>query len=218
LSTACERAVAAAVEQERLIEALLTLARGQRGLARHDPIDLAAVTRDVLAARGTEITARGLVMDVALAPALMAGDKALTERAVANLIDNALRHNGDGGRVWVSVCTTRGEGGGGGGVGGGGGGGENTAGASGVRGTGHLGNAVLSVANTGPEIPPGDIGRLLQPFQRREATRAGPRDGLGLGLSIVQAVATAHGAELLLAPREGGGLEAGLVFSPVLDS
>jgi signal transduction histidine kinase len=206
LRSACERAVAAAGEQERLIDALLTLARGQRGLARRDPVDLAAVTRDVLAARGAEITARGLAMDVTLAPALVVGDKALTERAVANLIDNALRHNGDDGQVWVSVRTTQSEGEGGEGEGGEGEGGE------GGRKTAVA--AVLSVANTGPPVPPGDIGRLLQPFQRREAGRAAARNGLGLGLSIVQAVATAHDAELVLASRQAGGLEAELVFPP----
>jgi hypothetical protein len=41
-----------------------------------------------------------------------------------------------------------------------------------ARGQRGLGNAVLSVANTGPEVPPDDIDRLLQPFQRREAGSA----------------------------------------------
>ena len=201
LRSACERAVAAADEQERLIDALLTLARGQRGLARRDPVDLAAVTRDVLAARGAEITARGLTMDVTLEPALVVGDKALTERAVANLVDNALRHNhdGDDGQVWVSVRATPG---------------AAPPPALTPAPPSLPPAAMLSVANTGPQVPPGDVGRLLQPFQRREAGRAASRNGLGLGLSIVQAVATAHGAEFLLTPRPAGGLEAELVFPP----
>src|SRR5262245_28547432 len=74
LRTACERVLVAGAEQERLIEALLVLARGQRGITRREPLDLAAITRDILAARGTEVAARGLGMQVALAPALMAGD------------------------------------------------------------------------------------------------------------------------------------------------
>jgi len=102
LRVACERVIAAADEQERLIEALLTLARGQRGLASRDLVDLAAVTRSVLAARSREITARGVAMEVTLAPAPLTGDKALAERAVANLIDNALRHNVAEGSVWIS--------------------------------------------------------------------------------------------------------------------
>jgi len=191
LRDACERVLAAGAEQERLIEALLTLARGQRGIGRRELVDLAAITRDVLAARGTEVAARGLSMEVTLAPALMAGDFALSERAVANLIDNALRHNVADGTVWVSAGTDQ-------------------------------DRAVLSVANTGPVIAPGEVDSLLIPFRRggtvRARTRAcpAPDDGLGLGLSIVAAVATAHGAAFSVAARpEGGGLTAKLAFPPV---
>ena len=194
LRTACERVLAAGAEQERLIEALLMLARGQRGIARREPLDLAAVTRDVLAARGTEVTARGLGMEVTLAPALMAGDFALSERAVANLIDNALRHNVADGTVWVTVDTREDQ-------------------------------AVLRVANTGPVIPPGQVGSLLLPFGRGGAAGRAPRtqaprpcqgsdDGLGLGLSIVQAIAVAHGAALGITARPDGGLAAELSFPP----
>jgi signal transduction histidine kinase len=192
LRAACERVLAAGAEQERLIEALLTLARGQRGIGRREPLDLAAITRDVLAARGTEVAARGLGMEVTLAPALMAGDFALSERAVANLIDNALRHNVADGTVWVTVGTD-----------------DN--------------RAVLSVANTGPVIPPGEVDSLLLPFQRGGPQRtrrtrpcSGLDDGLGLGLSITSAIAVAHGATFSIAARpEGGGLAAELAFPPV---
>jgi hypothetical protein len=57
------------------------------------------------------------------------------------------------------------------------------------------------------------VGRLLQPFQRRGTPRSG--DGLGLGLSIVQAIAVAHGGGLTLTPRPGGGLTAELTFPAV---
>ena len=188
LRATCRRVLVAGEEQERLLEALLTLARGQRGLDRRAPVDLAAVTRDVLAARGAEIAASGLAMAVTLEPALLAGDRALTERGVANLIDNALRHNVPGGAVWVTVGTESGQ-------------------------------AVLTVANTGPDVPPAEVRRLLVPFERG-GTAPSPRarppaggDGLGLGLPIVQAIATAHGAALTIAARpEGGGLAAELAF------
>jgi signal transduction histidine kinase len=190
LRTACERVLAAGAEQERLIEALLTLARGQRGIARREPLDLAAITRDVLAARGTEVAGRGLGMEVTLAPALMAGDFALSERVVANLIDNALRHNVADGTVWVTVDTQDDQ-------------------------------AVLRIANTGPVIPPGQVGSLLLPFRRSGSAGRAPRirpgsdEGLGLGLSIVQAIAIAHGAALSIAARPDGGLAAELSFPPV---
>jgi signal transduction histidine kinase len=192
LRPACERAIAATGEQERLIEALLALARGQRALGHRDPVDLAAVTRDVLAARAAEITARGLAVDVTLAPALLAGDLALTQRAVANLIDNALRHNVADGNVRVSV---------------------GVAGAVAAGGAG----AALTVANTGPDVPQGDIARLLQPFQRRVAGRAGCHEGLGLGLSITAGIAAAHGASLSVDPGPEGGLVVELAFPPVPD-
>ncbi|WP_300610591.1 HAMP domain-containing sensor histidine kinase [Trebonia sp.] len=189
LRAACERAVAAGAEQERLIDAMLILARSQRGLDRRESLDLAATTRDVLAARGAQIAASGLAMEVTLAPAPLAGDRALVERAVANLIDNALRHNVTSGAVWITV------------------------------GSGD-GRAELSVANTGPRVPPEEADRLLLPFQRggavgpvRTRPRSGPDDGLGLGLSIVAAIATAHEAAFRITPRlEGGGLTARLVF------
>ena len=53
LRAACERALAAGEQQERLIGGLLLLARGERGLDRFEPVDLAAVAADVLAARRT---------------------------------------------------------------------------------------------------------------------------------------------------------------------
>jgi len=203
LRPACERAIAATCEQERLIEALLTLARGQRGLARRDLVDLAAVTHDVLAARAEEITARGLEMEVTLAPALLAGDLALAERAVANLIDNALRHNVAQGHVHISVGTAADSG--------------NSSDKSASGDTVGVSAAVLTVANSGPGIPPGDVARLLQPFQRRVAGRAGSRDGLGLGLSITSAIAAAHGGELSVEARPHGGLVVELIFPPVPD-
>ena len=64
------------------------------------------------------------------------------------------------------------------------------------------GRAILSVTNAGPVIPRADIDRLFQPFQRA-ASRTG--DGHGLGLCIVAAIATAHGAVLTThAPPQGG--------------
>lgn len=67
--------------------------------------------------------------------------------------------------------------------------------------------ATLTVVNGGPVIPPEEVGRLLQPFQRLNGSREHDRDGLGLGLSIVQAIATAHGGSLLVTARPGGGLD-----------
>ena len=58
-----------------------------------------------------------------------------------------------------------------------------------------------SVTNTGPVIPPSDIDRLFQPFQRLDPRRTHHKDGHGLGLSIVRAIATAHGATITARPE-----------------
>lgn len=72
--------------------------------------------------------------------------------------------------------------------------------------------AVLSVANTGPAVPTGAVGRLFEPFQRLGADRVSRREGHGLGLSIVQAIADAHGASLTARPRPEGGLHIQVTF------
>jgi signal transduction histidine kinase len=65
--------------------------------------------------------------------------------------------------------------------------------------------AFVAIANTGPTIPPDEIQRLFQPFQRLKGARTSHNNGYGLGLSIVQAIADAHDAELdARAPPEGG--------------
>ena len=75
------------------------------------------------------------------------------------------------------------------------------------------GRAVLTVVNSGPVVPPAEADRLLRPFQRLGTDRTGHRTGLGLGLSIVQAIAAAHGATLAIHPRPGGGLRAEVIFT-----
>jgi signal transduction histidine kinase len=68
------------------------------------------------------------------------------------------------------------------------------------------GDAVLSVENTGPDVRTEDVERLFQPFQRLGTGRTTRDGGLGLGLSIVQAIAAAHGGEVEARPRREGGL------------
>jgi signal transduction histidine kinase len=74
------------------------------------------------------------------------------------------------------------------------------------------GRASLRVTNTGPRVPRDQISRLLQPFQRLGPQRSGRHDGLGLGLSIADAVANAHGATLTARPGLEGGLDIEVAF------
>jgi signal transduction histidine kinase len=103
--TTCRHALEAGEEQEALIDALLMLARSQRGLDRREPIDLAVIVGDVLQARQADLDARGLRVNVWLGPAQLSGDQRLVERLASNLIDNAARHNVPDGRIEVRVET-----------------------------------------------------------------------------------------------------------------
>jgi signal transduction histidine kinase len=75
-----------------------------------------------------------------------------------------------------------------------------------VRTGSRRGQAVLEVSNTGPTVPAYEVAVLFEPFRRLGAERLANPSGAGLGLSIVRAVAKAHGGEAEAAPREGGGL------------
>ncbi|WP_411148649.1 sensor histidine kinase [Streptomyces sp. A30] len=101
LRAALLRSRAAGEEQERLIDALLTLARSQRGLERREFVDLTAIVRERLPTGGPRVEAR-------LDPAPVFGDPQLIERLVVNLTDNAVRHNlpaAAGEERWVRVWT-----------------------------------------------------------------------------------------------------------------
>jgi signal transduction histidine kinase len=181
LRAAHERVLASGAEQKQLIDALLTLARGQAGLDTRERFDLAAVTAQVLSAREAEAEDRDLTVAAALGPAPVTGSPGLAGQMAANLVDNALRHNVAGGRVEVSTAAAD-------------------------------GRALLSVANTGTAIPADEVERLFQPFRTLAADRTSG-DGLGLGLSIVQAIAEAHGAAITARPQPGGGLRVEVAFA-----
>ncbi len=176
------RVLAAGEQQERLIEALLTLARSERGLDEREPFDLAGLTADLLETRRRDAERIGVSLHAALDPAATSGNHALAERLVDNLVDNALRYNEPGGRIDVATTTSE------------------------------RGQAVLTVANSGHRIPSDDVARLSEPFQRLGADRTDRGDGVGLGLSIVAAIASAHGAVLDVRARPEGGLAIAVSF------
>jgi signal transduction histidine kinase len=98
--------VRVAVDQaERLIDALLTLARNERGLTVHEPVDLSTIAEDVL-----DSTNRGdRRLHVSLDPAPTSGDPVLLERLVTNLVDNGVRYNTPGGDLWLTTTTMDGQ-------------------------------------------------------------------------------------------------------------
>ena len=89
--------------QERLITSLFTLARSERGIERRESFDLAAIAGQAVLARRQEAERQGISLDANIVEAPVAGDRDLVESLVANLLDNALRHNLEGGRVAITT-------------------------------------------------------------------------------------------------------------------
>ena len=73
---------------------------------------------------------------------------------------------------------------------------------------GEAGEAVVAVEDDGPGIPEDQLERVFEPFVRLEGSRSRETGGVGLGLAIARSVVRAHGGELTLANRPGGGLTA----------
>jgi signal transduction histidine kinase len=102
LRRVCERVVASTEQQERLLDALLTLARSEGGVASGEPVDLATLVDEALIARESQLA--GIAVERDLQPAPVVGDVALLERLVGNLLDNAIVHNVADDR-WIRVAT-----------------------------------------------------------------------------------------------------------------
>jgi signal transduction histidine kinase len=164
------------VEQaEATVEALLTLASSELGPTAQESVDLATAAEDALDAAASVIAERRLTVEAALEPAPTTGDRVLLEHMIANLVENAVRHNNPDG--WIGIRTSN-----------------------------HADAALFEIANTGPNVPETQISRLFEPFARAHQ-RTNSRDGVGLGLSIANAIATAHGATITARSRADGGLQ-----------
>jgi signal transduction histidine kinase len=169
-------------QADRLLEGFLALSRAQHGeLGDAAPVSLAAFAAAAVEARDDEIAAQGLDVRIGDGDARVRGSETLLAQLVANLVDNAVRHNVAGG--WLRVE---------------------------VRADGDV--ATLVVENGGPRLDARRVQELAQPFRRLGADRTngntstGSERGVGLGLSIVAAIASAHGGRVALDVREEGGL------------
>jgi hypothetical protein len=158
---------------DALLDGLLVLAHSSRALQRRESVDLAAAACRAVRESAPEAERAQVRLRVDTDAASVRGDRRLLERLVANLVENAVRHNEPGG--WAEVRV------------------EARDGVTRVR-----------TENSGGPISPEALGRLAEPFQRLDRNAGGS----GLGLSIVRAVAEAHGGSLRLAPRPAGGLVA----------
>jgi signal transduction histidine kinase len=164
-----------------LVDDLLVLARADADRIEQDrTVDVGAVVdavvgRFLVVAGAKEVR----LLRGGVASALVVGDAKSLERAVANLVDNAIRHTPAAGTVQADVDVVPG------------------------------GGVLVSVADSGPGLPGADLDRVFDRFARAGAP-ASYREpgGAGLGLSIVAAVAAAHGGSVTMDNRREGGLRA----------
>ncbi len=70
----------------------------------------------------------------------------------------------------------------------------------------------ITIDDDGPGIPDAELPRVFQPFYRVEDSRSRDTGGTGLGLAIAHSIVQAHGGELTLANRPGGGLHAAILL------
>jgi light-regulated signal transduction histidine kinase (bacteriophytochrome) len=97
------------------------------------PVGVKAILSDTVSFPAR--SSAGLTVQTQLIPATTPGDPRLIEQLIANLLDNAIRHNVAAG--WIKVTTATSD-----------------------------GHAVISIANTGPEVAANEVALLLQPFER----------------------------------------------------
>jgi signal transduction histidine kinase len=177
LRTILEQLRANSEDTERVIDALLVLARSERGIEQWSPVDLTSLVASVVDQSAAEASGAGVTVSSTLEPTLVSGDPRLLDCLAGNLVENAIRHNVTGGTVTVSVFPSK-----------------------------KSPDAVLEVENTGPVLEPESVDGLVEPFRRAGPDRASGDGGVGLGLSIVNAVVSAHHGTMTLQARPEGGL------------
>ncbi|MFI6516009.1 sensor histidine kinase [Spirillospora sp. NPDC050679] len=103
LKTVGKTLLATNARHERLIEGLLLLARSERELTTRTSVDMADVATTVLenTRRRQADDDRGITVHQELTSGATQGDPVLLEHLVSNLVDNAIKHNDDGGEVWI---------------------------------------------------------------------------------------------------------------------
>ena len=166
-----------------LTEALLLLTRANRQSFTRERVDLSLLAEEAAETLLPFAEKRGLTIETSAEQALTVGSPALLLQLATNLVHNAIVHNlPDAGAVWVTTSA-------------------------------HRGGVLLTVENTGERLDPQLVATLAEPFRRGvERVRTADHAGVGLGLAIVDSIATAHDAVLALAPRSAGGLRVTVQF------
>lgn len=160
---------------ERLVQAMLVLARADEGALRPERVDVDL--DDLLLAEAARVRGAGAIaVDTTRVQATrVRGDAALLAQLARNLVDNAARHARTGIALAVAPAADG------------------------------AGSAVITVDDDGDGIPPAERDRVFDRFVRLDDARARDTGGSGLGLSIVREIAHAHGGAVRVEDAPSGG-------------
>jgi len=161
----------------RLADSLLVLTRADSGrvqLAR-EPLDLAALVRDVADCLSVLAEEKEQTLTVEIEEALtVEADRATVRQALINLLDNAIKYTPVRGQIRVRVRRRDGE-------------------------------AVVEFTDTGPGIAPEHREKVFERFYRIEDARSRETGGAGLGLAIARWAVEINGGRIELESEEGRG-------------
>jgi signal transduction histidine kinase len=142
---------------------------------RREPVDLAALAREVADANAAAAALKEQQICVTAPAALMvSGDEDRLREAVDNLVSNAVKFSPIGGAIGVSVAQDGRE-------------------------------ILLNVEDEGPGLKPEDAARLFRRFQRLSAKPTAGESSTGLGLSIAKRIVELHGGRIAGRSRPSGG-------------
>ena len=162
-----------------MIEQILTFASRESGkkLSQVETVEVGDQVRQAIAAAAPAARAAGVEIRSEIAQDLpdITGDSSAIQQAVMNLLTNAIKYGRSGHRVLVSV------------------------------GRGAVGELEIAVEDNGPGIPASEVGRIFEPFYRGFTAETLHVHGSGLGLTIVDRTARAHGGRVTVDSTPGRG-------------
>jgi PAS domain S-box-containing protein len=168
----------------RLLDDLLDVSRITRGKIElvREPVDLAALAREVAGDQLASFRAAGLSLDLVTSPEPLTvhADRARLSQIIGNLLSNAIKFSLPGQLVHLRVQRD----------------------ASGRT-------VILTVRDEGAGIEPSLLGSIFEPFVQAETSLSRPQGGLGLGLAVVKSLVTLHGGR---ASATSGGVGKGAEF------
>ncbi len=160
----------------------LSLAIGQKLVMYRERIELAELIVGVLHSAKPMFNANNLKVETELKPIVVSVDSQRIRQAVLALLENSCRYAADGASLRCEIDDLA------------------------------DGTLVIRVLDRGPGFPDDTCSIEVKPFWRGETSRSRATGGTGLGLSVVQAIAVAHGGRLELQNRSGGGASVSIII------